>query len=364
MWIWQQDNWTDFKYNTDAILPILSDVMHSIAPLTLLANELEAEKKLQLESKLLLDEALASAKIEGEILNRDSVRSSIANKLGVGKIGQISKNESAFIDVLLESIRKSSYTLTKKNLCQWHNMMFLDKPILNDLIIGDYRNTKMQVISGRYGIKKVHFEAPCDNYNCVEHEMNNFLKWLKTDNINNHYIKAAIAKFYFITIHPFDDGNGRFSRIIAERCLANAENTNIRLYSLSSEIEKNKKEYYNILEKCQKGNLDITEWIIWFLEQVKSAAQNAMHKLYKVRNSTLFWDKYRHIGMNERQRKLVIRLLETDDFKDGISRKKYTNLVKTTDITASRDLKDLTNKCVLLPTGAGRSVKYHLSLKQ
>lgn len=361
MWIWQQNNWPNFKYNTETILPVLSDVMRCIAPLTLLANELDAEKKLQLESKLLLDEALSSAKIEGEILDRDSVRSSIANRLGVGKVGKISKNEEAFVTVLLKSIKNPSNPLTKDDLCKWHSMMFFDKPILDDLIIGNYRNTQMQVISGKYGIEQVHFEAPCLDFTCVENEMNDFLQWLQIDNIGNGYIKAAIAKFYFISIHPFDDGNGRFSRLIAERCLANAENTNVRLYSLSTEIEKNKSQYYNILEKCQKGDMDITQWIVWFLEQVKTAAQNAMHKLNKVRNTALFWDKYRNIGLNDRQRKLIIRLLETDDFEDGVSRKKYTNLVKTTDITASRDLKNLVDKGVLSPTGAGRSVKYYLS---
>jgi len=362
MWIWQQNDWPTFKYDTEAVLPVLSDLLHCIAPLTLLSNELDTEKQLDLESKLLLDEILSSAKIEGEILNRDSVRSSIANRLGIGKVGRMSRNEEAFVDILLESIRNSSAVLTKDNLCKWHNMMFLDKPILNDLIIGNYRNTQMQVISGKHGIQKVHFEAPCLNRTCVENEMHHFLKWLQTDNINNPYIKAAIAKFYFITLHPFDDGNGRFSRLIAERCLANAENTNVRLYSLSTEIEKNKKAYYDILEKCQTGDMDITEWIIWFLKQVKSAAQNATHKLNKVRNTTLFWDKHRNIGLNDRQRKLIIRLLETNDFKEGIARKKYTNLVKTTDITASRDLKDLVNKGVLQSTGAGRSVKYHIHL--
>ncbi|WXU00202.1 MAG: hypothetical protein Ctma_0913 [Catillopecten margaritatus gill symbiont] len=364
MWIWQQNNWPNFKYNTEIILPILSDVMRHTAPLTLLANELDREKKLTLESKLLLDEALSSASIEGEFLDRDSVKSSIANRLGVGKVakaGKMSKNAEAFIDVLLESIRSASTPLTKANLCQWHRTLFFEKPLLNDLVIGNYRNTKMQVISGKHGIEKVHFEAPCPDYACIENEMNNFLNWLKTDNINNEYIKAAIAKFYFITLHPFDDGNGRFSRLIAERCLANAENVNIRLYSLSTEIEKNKNAYYDILEKCQKNDMDITQWIVWFLQQVKSAAQNAMHKLNKVRNTALFWDKYRHTALNHRQRKLLIRLLETDDFETGISRKKYTNLVKTTDITASRDLKNLVDKGVLSPTGAGRSVKYYLS---
>jgi len=360
MWIWQQNNWPSFEYDAEIVMPVLSETISHVAPLILLTNELDQFKKLALESKSLLDEALSSAKIEGEILDRDSVRSSIANRLGIGKVGQMSRNSAAFIDVLLESIRSSSSILTKEDLFKWHRMMFFDKPILDNLIIGDYRNTQMKVVSGRYGKEQIHFEAPCLDYQCVDDEMNAFLNWLQSNNIGSGYIKAAIAKFYFVTIHPLDDGNGRFSRIIAERCLADAENTNIRLYSLSTEIERNKKEYYEILEKCQKGELEITQWIVWFLEQVKVAAQNSMHKLNKIRSTTLFWDKYRNVSMNDRQRKLVVRLLETDDFSDGISRKKYKNLVGATEITSARDLIDLADKGILKSTGGGRSTKYHI----
>ena len=360
MWIWQQSDWPNFEYDSEVVMPALSEAISHVSPLMLLANELDQDKKLTLESKSLLDEALSSAKIEGEILDRDSVRSSIANRLGVGKVGQMSRNSTAFIDVLLESIRSSSSVLTEDDLFKWHGMMFLDKPILDNLIIGNYRKSQMRVISGRFGKEQVHFEAPCLDRQCVNDEMNIFLDWLKVDNTNSGYIKAAIAKFYFVTIHPFDDGNGRFSRMIAERCLADAENTDIRLYSLSTEIEKNKKQYYEILEKCQKGELGVTQWILWFLEQVSLAAQSSMCKLNKIRSTTLFWDEHRNISINNRQRKLVIRLLETDDFDNGISRKKYKNLVGATDITAARDLIDLASKGILKSTGGGRSTKYHI----
>jgi Fic family protein len=151
MWIWQQGNWPNFEYDAEIVMPALSDAISHVAPLMLLANELDQDKKLALESKSLLDEALSSAKIEGEILDRDSVRSSIANRLGIGRVGQMSRNSAAFIDVLLESIRGSSSALTENDLFKWHSMLFLDKPILDDLIVGDYRNTQMRVISGRFG---------------------------------------------------------------------------------------------------------------------------------------------------------------------------------------------------------------------
>lgn len=187
--------------------------------------------------------------------------------------------------------------------------------------------------------------------------MNQFLSWFNSDCDTSIYIKSAIAKFWFVTTHPFDDGNGRLSRVIAERCLASGNS--IRLYSISNEIEKNRNEYYALLEKCQRGaSLDLTEWIIWFLQQITSAAKSSMERLDKICLTTLFWDKNRAVSFNSRQNKLINRLLETDDFEDGISRGKYKSLAHTTDITAARDLKDLLDKNILVSIGEGRGRKY------
>ncbi|MFK5892510.1 MAG: Fic family protein, partial [Pseudomonadota bacterium] len=169
------------------------------------------------------------------------------------------------------------------------------------------------------------------------------------------------AKFWFVTIHPFDDGNGRLSRIIAEYCLAKTEGVDIRLYSISSQIEANKKDYYDILESCQKGDLDITKWIIWFLQQVTSAAKAAIKLLHQINISTQFWDQNRHIIFNLRQQKLLTHILELNKFSKGVSRKKYKKLNNTSDITATRDLKDLVKKGVMQVSGAGRSVLYKLT---
>lgn len=360
MWIWQNSRWPEFSYNMTEIVPVLEEVVRSVAPLSLLADELDQTRKLELESRILLEEALSTAKIEGEILDRESVRSSIANRLGVGETTAHSKSHLAFIDVLLESVRSAASPLSEQQLLQWHQQLFIEKPILHQIRIGEYRNESMQVVSGRLGRQKIHFEAPCAGKRCVEQEMNQFLSWLHAPPEVSGYLKAAIAKIWFVTIHPFDDGNGRFSRIIAERCLAETEKTTTRLYSLSAEIERNRKEYYEILESHQRGDLDLTEWINWFLMQVKSGAESSMVKLDKIRLSTIFWDRNREVAINSRQRKLLIRLLETADFKDGISRKKYKNLVGATDITASRDLRDLVEKSMLSVRGEGRSTKYFL----
>jgi Fic family protein len=249
-------------------------------------------------------------------------------------------------------------------LYQWHDKIFYEKPILATMLIGEYRNETMQILSGAFGKQIVHFEAPCDNQLCVKKEMDGFLSWFNTVHSadTSIYIKAAIAKFWFVTIHPFDDGNGRLSRIIAERCLASSESSGIRLYSISNEIEKNRNEYYALLEQCQRSaSLDLTEWIIWFLQQLTSAANTSMQRLNKIRSTTVFWDKHRNVAFNPRQTKLISRLLESNDFEQGISRSKYKGLAHTTDITAARDLKDLVDKHILLPVGEGRSRRYVLS---
>jgi len=363
-WIWQQQRWPQFEYQADQVLPELEELLRTVAPLELLASELDQDKQLNLESLVLLDEALATASIEGDILDRESVRSSIAKRLGIGNVKRTSRSAEAFVDVLLESVRDYKKPLSKTMLCRWHDTMFYEKPILNNMLIGQYRNETMQIISGAYGKQKVHFQAPCDDQQSVENEMNQFLTWFnqtESSSTESIYIKAAIAKFWFVTIHPFDDGNGRLSRIIAERCLASAESNGIRLYSISNVIEQKRQEYYDLLEKMQRSTtLDLTEWVCWLLQQITSAAKASMKRLNKIRLTTVFWDKHRMLSFNARQTKLISRLLETDDFEQGISRGKYKRLAHTTDITAARDLKDLVDKNILSPVGEGRSRKYLL----
>ncbi len=370
-WIWQDNNWPDFQYDAQLVIPVLEQTVRSVSPLCTLAKNLSQDKQLQLESEVLLDEALASAKIEGEILNRESVRSSIANKLGLGKgknnpQQRASKSDEAYLDILLESIRSIEAPLTEKQLLKWHSMMFIDHPVLYDMIIGDYRNESMSVVSGRFGKQTTHFIAPCEKVEvkeCVKKQMTTFFTWLNQRQegkpAESGYVRAAIAKLWFVTIHPLDDGNGRFSRIIAEYCLAQTEALPLRLYSISTQIEANRNEYYEILEATQRGNLDITRWIIWFLQQVDSAAQTAMILLNRINRSTQFWDQHRHTVFNPRQQKLLERMLEEGAYSDGISRKKYKKLVHTSDITATRDLQDLVEKNVMQTKGAGRNVVYY-----
>lgn len=360
MWIWQQENWPQLTFKPEKVWPIVEQVVRTVAPLNHLAQQLDESKRLTLESQILLEEAMSTAQIEGELLDRESVRSSIANRLGVGQSSRLSKSSQAFVDVLLESIRGCDTPLLEQDLFRWHNWMFMEKPVLYEMAIGDYRDDVMQVVSGRFGKQTVHFEAPCDTRDCVRVQMRALLDYVNTPSETSLYVKAALAKFWFVTVHPFDDGNGRFSRILAERLLAKAENTTIRLYSLSAEIDRHKAEYYQVLEHCQKGSLDITDWVVWFLRRVLAAAQHSYARLEKIQQATVFWDKNRGCALNERQRKLLIRLLETEDFAEGIARQKYKSLAHTTDATAARDLKDLVDKGVLYSTGKARATRYHL----
>jgi len=359
-WIWESSNWPNFNVDNQRVMTHLTDAIRTVSPLVELARRLTDAQRANFESLVVLDEALSTSFIEKEVLDRDSVRSSIARHLGLPDAKFGDKRYETFTKVYFESIRTAQQNLTAETLKEWHEKLFIEKPVLREVTIGDYRNDEMSVVSGHFGRKEVvHFKAPCSDKNCVQQEMNQFFEWLNEDH-NASYIRAAIAKFWFVTIHPFDDGNGRLSRIIAERCLAEADETDMRLYSISTEIEKRKSEYYELLESHQKGSGDLTDWVVWFLDRVQDAAKKSMARLDKVLLATQFWDRHRETQFNERQRKLLIRLLETTDFEKGIARRKYKNLVSTSDATAARDLLSLVEMGILKSEGKGRSVKYFI----
>jgi len=368
MWIWQHQSWPSFRYDKALVLPKLESCVQAVSPLKQLSAMLSVEQRLDWEAAILLDETLSSAKLEGEHYDRDSVRSSIVNKLGIGKGKKFNQQSDAMVELLLSAIRSSSKPVAHDVVKSWHHTLFSTAPIVTPLIIGDYRNDEMQIISGCYGKQTVHFQAPHDNHSDVSEEMDVFFNWLNNHDEESAFVRAAIAKFWFVTIHPFDDGNGRLSRVIAERCLAEAEDTDLRLFSLSSVLLNHRNDYYQQLEdhqSCklsQNQTLDLTQWIIWFLLMVEEAAIDAKKEFERVMVTTRFWQTHQLTDFNDRQKKLVTRLLETKDFSDGISRKKYKALVKTTDATAVRDITNLVEKAVLTPVGEGRSRKYLIKL--
>ncbi|WP_267874903.1 Fic family protein [Shewanella psychropiezotolerans] len=364
-------DWPNFIYEKAIVIPALESCIRAVSPLKQLSEFLSFEQRLDWEAAILLDETLASAKIEGELYDRDSVRSSIVNKLGIGKGNRFNQQSDAMVALLLSAIRTTEQQVNHDVIKHWHQMLFTVAPIITPMTIGDYRDDTIQIVAGRYGKQQVHFEAPGAVNSEVEQEMGLFFNWLNTSSNESTFIRAAIAKFWFVTIHPFDDGNGRLSRIIAERCLAEAEYTNLRLFSLSSAFKNHRNEYYQQLEnhqRCELINhqsivdennpLYLTKWIIWFLSMVEIAAIDAKKEFERVMQTTRFWQKNQFTVFNARQQKVVTQLLETTDSSDGISRKKYKALTKTTDATAARDIGDLVVKGVLVPIGERRSRRY------
>jgi len=360
MWVWEDKNWPKFTYDNAVIVPTLEKCIQAVSPLKQLSNMLTIEQRLDWEAAVLLDETLSSAKIEGELFDRDSVRSSIVNKLGISKGSKYHQQSDSMVELLLRAIRFIDNKLNHKTTKAWHQLLFPTKPLITPMTIGEYRNDKMQILSGRYGKQQIHYQAPGKNQEEVSNEMDLFFNWLNSPYQGSTYIRAAIAKFWFVTIHPFDDGNGRLSRVIAERCLAEAEQTNLRLFSLSSVFETNRNEYYQQLERQQRGGIDLTDWIVWFLSKVEEAALNAKAEFERVIQTTLFWQKNQSTQFNKRQLKLITRLLETSDFAEGVSRRKYKAIAKTSDATAVRDLTELVEKKVLRSHGGGRSHRYFI----
>jgi len=358
MWIWEDKNWPNFIYDEAVITPTLEKCIQAASPLQQLSKMLTLEQRLDWEAAVLLDETLSSAKIEGELFDRDSVRSSIVNKLGISKGNKYHQQSDSMVELLLRAIRFIDKQISHETVKSWHQLLFPTQPLITPMKIGEYRNDKMQILSGRYGKQQIHYQAPGLNLKQVNHEMDLFMNWLNSPYEGSAYIRAAIAKFWFVTIHPFDDGNGRLSRVIAERCLAEAEQTDLRLFSLSSVFEADRNEYYQQLENQQRGEIDLTQWIVWFLSKVEEAAHNAKTEFERVIQTTYFWQRHQSTQLNERQLKLVKRLLETNDFTKGLSRRKYKAIAKTSDATAVRDLSDLVDKKILETSGGGRSHRY------
>ncbi|OGI01504.1 MAG: hypothetical protein A2Y25_02130 [Candidatus Melainabacteria bacterium GWF2_37_15] len=231
---------------------------------------------------------------------------------------------------------------------------------MHKIIVGDFRDDKngpMQVVSGPIGKEKVHFQAP--DVSCLEFEINTFLEWLNAKTGIDCVLKAGIAHLWFVTLHPFDDGNGRIARAITDMLLARAENTSQRFYSMSAQIRKERNKYYNILEKTQKGSLDISDWLVWYLECLLRAIENTKETLSSVFNKALFWQEHSDTVFNDRQRKVINRLF--DGFEGNLTSSKWAKLCKCSQDSANRDIVDLLEKGILIKSGAGRSTHYVLN---
>lgn len=362
-YIHQKNDWPHFTWNSDEFVNLLSEARNLqgrlIGKMESLGFELRDEAILE---TLTLD-VIKSAEIEGELLNPEQVRSSIAQRLGMEFAGTITsdRNVDGMVDMMIDATRNCFNPLTKERLFNWHAALFpMGRSGLFKITVADWRmdiSGKMQVVSGAAGREKVHFQAP--DANLVEMEINRFLQWFNEENKTDLVIKAAIAHLWFVTIHPFQDGNGRITRALTDMLLARSDKSTQRFYSMSAQIRIERKEYYEILERTQKGDLNITEWLKWFLICLINALNATETILTRVLAKADFWKKHSKNIINERQRKVLNKLL--DGFEGKLTSMKWAKIVNCSKDTAIRDINDLLSKDVLQKELAGgRSTNYVL----
>lgn len=359
-YIYDNSNWTHFTWDDQVINAVFGEVKllqgNIMSQMNLLGFSAKTEAKL---GALTLD-VVKSSEIEGELLNYNQVRSSIARRLGINIAGLVESNRhiEGVVEMMLDATQRFEQKLTHKRLFGWHAALFptgYSGPYAIE--VGKYRTGEMQVVSGAMGHEKIHYEAV--DAKKVKSEMTRFLDWLNNNNQLDPVMKAAIAHFWFIIIHPFDDGNGRIGRAISDMLLARSENSAERFYSMSSQILIERKQYYKVLQKVQHSSGDITEWLNWFLHCLKNAMLTTQDTLQRILRKTEFWKLHENTAINERQR-IILNML-FDGFEGKLQSSKWAKITKVSSDTALRDIKDLIEKGILKETGdGGRSVAYGL----
>lgn len=362
-YIHQRGDWPRFRWSHDQVVQQLASVRHRqgrlIGRMEALGFTLRTEAVLQ----SLTEEVLKSSEIEGEILNKDQVRSSIARRLGmdIGAATPADRHVEGVVEMMLDATQEYRAPLTAQRLFDWHAALFpTGRSGMRRITVGAWRETNadpMQVVSGPVGRERVHYEAPPAEK--LKHETEAFLGWFNQEEPIDEVLKAAIAHLWFVTIHPFEDGNGRIARAIADMALARSENSPQRFYSMSAQIHMERNAYYDVLEATQKGDLDITNWLEWFLGCLSRAFDGAETILGSVLKKARFWERHGGEEFNERQRKVLNRLL--DGFEGKMTSSKWAALGKCSQDTASRDIDDLVKRGILAKDAAGgRSTSYSL----
>lgn len=356
-------DWPNLRWSDEQLAQPLAAVRHRqgrlIGRMEALGFPLREEAVLQ----ALTEDVLKSSEIEGEVLNREQVRSSIARRLGmdIGGLVEADRNVEGVVEMMLDATQNYAQPLTDERLFGWHAALFpTGRSGMSRITVGAWRKPEggpMQVVSGPIGRERVHYEAPVSER--LEEEMRRFLEWFETAT-PDPVLKAGIAHLWFVTIHPFDDGNGRIARAIADLALARAEGTAQRFYSMSAQIRAERKAYYDMLESTQKGDLDITPWLLWFIGCLDRAFDGAEIILASVMRKARFWESVAGHSLNARQRKVVNRLL--DGFEGKLTNAKWAAITKASSDTALRDINDLLRRGILVKDSAGgRSTSYSLA---
>ena len=361
--IYQHRGWPDFKWDASSLSSLLAEVRNTQGRLLGRMDGLGLPLRAQATLTALTADVTKSSAIEGEFLNQEQVRSSIARKLGLDVAGMVSSSRDidGIVEMMLDATQNFQQPLTCDRLFAWQAALFpTGRSGMTRITVGRWRTSEsgpMQVVSGAIGRETVHFEAPAAER--VPQEMERFLLWLEQDQGIDSVLKAGIAHFWFVTIHPFEDGNGRIGRAIADLLLARSDGMAERFYSLSSQIESERKEYYQKLEACQRGGLDITLWLRWFLECFGRALMGAEKLLEQVLRKARLWQRINQCPINDRQRVVLNRLL--DGFEGKLTSSKYSKLAKCSADTALRDIKELVDRGVMLQSSSGgRSTSYEL----
>lgn len=367
-WIWQQEEWPSFTWQDDIIQPLLHTARLKQGILLGRASMVSNSDHSTNELDTLLQNIITSSAIEGEALNAQSVRSSLAKRLGINDelSYPTSDRSEGLAEMMLDAITHLDEPLSLDRLFQWHKWLFVENDIWTGRIrVGSLRGDEpMQVVSGRIDRPKVHFQAP--DRHLLEAELERFIVWFnlsKQVGSLDPLLRAAITHFWFVTIHPFDDGNGRITRALTDLALAQAERHGIRLYAMSAAILDRRKDYYHSLERSQRGNVDITEWLVWFLQTLELTLQMALTRIDKTLRKTLFWQRFGGVALSPEQIKVLNRLLDGGEngFEHGISASQYQSVAKVSKATATRHLTDLLDKgCLEKLLGGGRNTRYQV----
>jgi Fic family protein len=362
-YIWQASDWPQWRCDLAALAQSLADVSRAQGVLMGRLADVDGELRAQASLSVLTEDVIKTSEIEGEQLNAASVRSSIARRLGVdiGVLAPVDRHVEGAVEMVLDATANCMAPLTRERLFGWHAALFpTGYSGMTRIHLGGWRTDAkgaMQVASGATGRQRVHFEAPPANR--LEPACAQFLNWANSDSTHPPLIKGGLAHLWFVTLHPFDDGNGRIARAVGDLFLARADGSPQRFYSLSAQIQRERSAYYDILERSQKKSLDVTEWLAWFLATLHRAVDQAQHTLDTVLTKTRFWQRFATTPLNERQIKLINRLL--DGFEGQLTSSRWGRMAHCSPDTALRDITDLVARGVLRKSQAGgRSTCYEL----
>jgi Fic family protein len=363
MYIWEQEHWPALTWDSARLATLLGQVSRDQGRLLGRMQDLGFELRREAQLSTLTEDVVRSSEIEGEKLDSAQVSSSIARRLGmeVGGLVAVNRDVEGVVEMMLDATINYAQPLTADRLFGWHAALFpTGRSGLHKITIGNWRNDSggpMQVVSGPIGRQKVHYEAPPAA--CVGKAMKRFLSWFQAPGDTDPLFVAGLAHLWFVTIHPFDDGNGRIARAIADMALARSEGSTQRFYSMSAQIQRERSDYYTTLERAQKGELDVTSWQEWFLSCLRRALEGSQATLSSVLKKARFWERFAQQSLNTRQVRVLNRLL--DDFEGKLTTSKWAKLTKCSQDTAYRDVLDLVERGALRKdSGGGRSTSYSL----